>query len=155
MKRLVILFAIAIGLCNCQQTGTVYNEHQDLSPKLEWLKKDSRIFKVPITDNSIAYNLSLSFRYVNGLEYNVVKVKVTETSPSGVQTVNEYDLKVRNEKGDYIGEFAYEIWDSKHKVESSKKYTESGNFTYEIEHNMPMDPISSVMEIGLILEKAE
>jgi len=154
MKRLVIILAITIGLFNCQQKGKVYDEHQELSPKLEWLKTDSRKFKVPIIDNSIAYNLSLSFRYVDGLEYKTVKVKVTETSPSGVRIVKEYDLKVRNDKGDYIGELAYHIWDSKHIVETNKKYTESGNFTYEIEHNMPMDPLNSVMEIGLILEKA-
>ncbi|NOQ28374.1 MAG: hypothetical protein GQ564_23675 [Bacteroidales bacterium] len=153
MKRLITILIIALGLFACQPEGRIYMEYQELSPELEWLRKDAREFKVPIKDNSIAYNMSLSFRYVNGYEDQVLKVKVTETSPGGIETVKDYDLKVREENGDYIGEVAYEIWDSEHMVESNKKYKETGTYTYVIEHNMPKDPLNSVMEIGVILEK--
>ena len=155
MKRLLVILIIAISLFACQPEGRIYVEYQELSPELEWLKKDAREFKVPINDKSIAYNMSLSFRYVNGYEDQVVKVKVTETSPGGIEAVKEYDLKVREENGDYIGEVAYEIWDSEHMVESNKKYKETGSYTYVIEHNMPKDPLNSVMEIGVILEKVK
>jgi gliding motility-associated lipoprotein GldH len=155
MKRFLVTLIIAIGLFACQQEGRVFSEHKELSPKLEWLKKDAREFKVPVNDNSIAYNMSLSFRYLNGFENSAVKVKVTETSPAGVQVEKEYDLKVRDENGDYIGEFAYEIWDSEHSIETNKKYQETGTYTYVIEHNMPKDPLSKVMEIGIILDKAK
>ena len=53
---------------------------------VEWLKKDIREFKVPIIDNSIAYNMSLSFRYANGYQYQVAKVKV----PKQVQAVKKW-----------------------------------------------------------------
>ena len=155
MKRLITILLITAGLFACQPEGRIYVEYRELSPELEWLKKDAREFKVPIKDNSIAYNMSLSFRYIDGYEDQVVKVKVTETSPGGIENVKEYDLKLREENGDYIGEFAYEIWDSEHLVESNKKYNETGTYTYVIEHNMPKDPVNSVMEIGVILEKVE
>ena len=147
MIRLLTILALTIGLIACQQEGRIYEEHQELSPQVEWLKKDTREFKVPIKDDSLTYNMSLSFRYVSGFEHQIVYVKVTETSPSGKETVKEFDLKVRENNGDYIGDAGYDIWDSEHLVEPNKKYKETGTYTYVIEHNMPNDPLNLAMEI--------
>ena len=150
MRNTLIILALATGLVACQSEGRVYNEHQELSPKLEWLKKDSREFKVPIKDNSIAYNISLSFRYTTGYQYQTANVKVTETSPSGKVAVKEYELKVKEANGDYVGMQGLNIWDSEHLVEPNTKYEETGVYTYVIEQNTPVDPLDYVMEIGVI-----
>lgn len=155
MKQILSVFALFIAFTACQPEGRVYVKHQELSPNVEWLKKDVREFEVPIDDNNIPYNLSLSFRYANGYQYQVAKVKVTEISPSGKETEKEYDLKVRQDNGDYIGEAGYDIWDSEHLVEANKKYEEAGTYTYVIEHNMPNDPLNFAMEVGVIVDKAE
>ena len=155
MTRLVTIIAITIGLIACQSNGQVFEEHKELSPKLEWLKKDAREFQVPINDSGINYDLSLSFRYVTGYQYQSVNVKVTETSPSGNETVKEYELKVKDSKGDYIGDVAYDIWDSKHLIEPNKAYKETGIYSYRIEQNMADDPLDFVMEIGILLNKVK
>ncbi len=153
MKKILTAIVIATSLIACQPENRVFVEHQDLSPELEWLKKDTRTFSVPVSDNDLVYNLSLSFRYSNGYQYQTVKVRVSETSPSGVESIKEYDLKVREANGDYIGEPALDIWDSEHLVESKKKYAEVGTYTYVIEQITPNDPLNFAMEIGLILDK--
>jgi gliding motility-associated lipoprotein GldH len=155
MKKIILGFAITIGLMACEPDGRVYVEHQELSPELEWLKKDVRTFKVPVEGNAVAYNLSLSFRYATGYQYETAQVKVTETSPSGAETVAEYDLKVRAANGDYLGEAGLDIWDSEHLVESNKKYAEIGTYTYVIEQNTPVDPLNFAMEVGVVLDKAK
>ncbi len=155
MKQLVVIMTVMISLIACEPGNRVFSEHQDLSPKLEWLKQDVKEFKVPIEDNSLSYNLSLSFRYIVGYSSQYAKVKVTETSPSGIENVMEYDLKVVEDNGEYIGEMGFEIWDSEHLVESNKQYEETGIYTYVIEHNMPEDPMTSAMEIGVLLDKSE
>ncbi|NOQ73105.1 MAG: hypothetical protein GQ574_13955 [Crocinitomix sp.] len=154
MQKLVAILVILTSLMACQSENRVYSEHQELSPEVEWLKKDVRKFEVPIEDNSIAYDMSLSFRYATGYAYSTANVKVTETSPSGKETVNEYELKVVDANGDYIGEAGFDIWDSEHLVEADKKYEETGTYTYKIEQNTPIDPLSYAMEIGVILDKA-
>ncbi len=154
MRKLITILAITISLLACQSENRIYIEHQELSPEIEWLKKDVREFKVPIEDNSIAYNMSLTFRYVSGYQYQTVNVRVTETSPGGKEIVKEYELKVREANGDYIGEAGYDIWDSEHLVEPNKKYKETGTYTYVIEQNTPVDPLNFAMEIGVILDKA-
>ena len=154
MRSRIIGVAIT-SLIACQPEGRVYIEHQDLSPEVEWLKKDVREFEVPIDDNSTTYNMSLSFRYVNGYQYQVAKVQVTEIAPSGKEAVREYELKVRKDNGEYIGEAGYDIWDSEHLIEQNRKYEETGTYTYKITHVMPTDPLNLVMEIGVILDKAK
>ncbi len=155
MKIVLIVIAIATSLLACQPENRIYIEHQDLSPEVEWLKEDVRTFSVPIEDNNQTYNMSLSFRYANGYQYQIANVKVTETSPSGIESVNEYELKVREANVDYIGEAGYDIWDSEHVVEANKKYPEIGIYTYVIEQNTPVDPLSFAMEIGVILDKTK
>ena len=54
--------AIASILFACQPESRVFVDHQDLSPELEWLKKDVRIFEVLVSDNNQTFNLSLSCR---------------------------------------------------------------------------------------------
>lgn len=155
MKKIIAALVIGILLISCTPEGQIYNEHQDLSPEMTWKKKDSRKFEVAVEDISTNYEMSLSFRYAEGFPQKVMKVQVTETSPSGEIAEFEYDLKVREDNGDYIGEGSLDIWDSEHVVEKAKKYEEKGTYTYVIKHNMPQDPVQLVMEIGVILNKSK
>ena len=155
MNKLIAVLIVSLGFISCQPEGRVFSENKELSPQLEWLKKDAIEFKVPIDDVSSAYDMSLTFRFATGFQYKTAKVKVTETSPAGVEVVNEYELTVLGSNGEYIGEVSLDIWDSEHQVESTKKYSEKGTYTYKIEQNMPVDPLNYAMEIGLILDKAK
>ncbi len=155
MNKLFAMLILSIGFISCQPEGRVFSENQDLSPNLEWLKKDVLEFNVPIEDVNSAYDMSIAFRYATGYQFEIAKVKITETSPSGDEVVKEYELKVREDNGDYIGEPALDIWDSEHLIESDKKYSEKGTYTYKVEQNMPADPMNFAMEIGLILDKAK
>ncbi len=155
MIRVFVITLVALFLVACHPEGRVYVKHKALSPNIEWLKKDKREFKLPVKDNNTAYNFSIAFRYANGYQYQIAKVKVTETSPSGKETINEYSLKVRNDNGTYIGEPGFDIWDSEHLVEASKKFDEIGTYTYVVEHLMTKDPLHYAMEIGLVLDEIE
>lgn len=155
MKKIIALLILGILLISCSPEGQIYSEHQELSPEMTWLKKDSRKFEVAIKDVSVNYDMSLSFRFAEGFPQKVMKVEVKETSPSGKTSEFEYDLKVRKDNGDYIGEGSLDIWDSEHLVEKGKKYEEKGIYTYVIKHNMQQDPVQLAMEIGVILSKSK
>lgn len=153
MKKIAFTFLFGITLLNCGSKNKIYSKHKELSPQMEWLKKDVKTFDISIQNTEETYDLSLSFRYVEGFPYKSMKVNVIETSPAGKEISKEYNLKVRDESGEYIGEPALDIWDSQHLIESGKKYAEKGKYTYTIEHVMPKDPVQMVMEIGIILDK--
>ena len=152
MKTIINLAFIAIVFVGCQSKNRIYSENQELSPQMEWLKSDIKTFKVKIDDPSKSYKMSLAFRYAEGFSSKVLKVKVTEISPSKKEKTSEYDLKVIDENGEYIGEPGLDIWDSEHLVDQYKKYLEKGVYTYKIEHVMPSKVLNMAMEIGIILD---
>ncbi len=155
MNKLFTLLILSLILFSCQPEGRIFSENKELSAELQWLKEDVIKFQVPVDDFSSSYNMSLNFRYATGYQYDVLKVRVTEISPSGKELVDEYDLKIRDENGDYIGEAALDIWDSEHLIKEKMKFSEGGTYTYKIEHVMPKDPLHFAMEIGVILDKAK
>ena len=152
MKSIVSLAFVAIIFIGCQSKSRIYSENQELSPQMEWLKSDVKTFKVKIDDPKKSYKLSLAFRYAEGYSSKLLKVIVIEISPTKKEKVVKYDLKIINEKGEYIGEPGLDIWDSEHLVEQNKKYQEKGVYTYKIEHQMPSDVVNMAMEIGLIVD---
>ena len=152
MRNLLLVAIASVMMMSCDE-NRVFSEHQDLSPQLEWKKEDSRSFKVPIENTEIAYNLSVSFRYITGYQFKVLNVQITEISPSGKEVVKDYGLKIRNEAGEYLGEAGGDIWDSEHLIEPNKKYEEKGTYTYKLPHIMPQDPLNFGMDIGVILDK--
>ncbi len=152
MKKIIAIVAIVFILVSCKSKNRIFSENQELSPQMEWLKSDLKTFKVKIDDINQNYKLSLAFRYAEGFQSKTIKVKLTEISPSKKKTIKIYDLKVLNEKGEYIGEPGLDIWDSEHLVEKDKKYLEKGKYTYKIEHQMPSEVVNMAMEIGLILD---
>jgi gliding motility-associated lipoprotein GldH len=155
MKKIIKFSLLVFLILSCQPEGRIFYQNKDLSPNIEWLKKDSREFKIKVDDNSSLYDLGLMLRYVTGYQYDIAKVSVREISPSGKEVSYEYNLKIRDEKGKYIGNPGLDIWDSEHLVESGKKFGEKGTYTFILEHNMPKDPLHFVMEIGMFVDKSK
>lgn len=153
--RIYILSLISILLIACRSENRVYEKHLELSPNIEWLKKDIRTFEIPVNDTAPTYHFFLAFGFTNGYQFDHLKVKITEKSPSGKETQKEYTVKIKDENGNYIGDPGYDIWDSEHLIEANKKFHETGTYTYKIEHMMPKDPLHFAMEIGLILDKTQ
>lgn len=153
MKRISSVLVLLITLLACQPEGRVYEDHQKLSPDVEWKESDKREFIVPVDDIEKAYKMSLSFRYATGFQFHELKVKVKEIAPNGIERTYDYVLKIREENGDYIGDPGYDIWDLEHVVEPNKQYQEAGEYHYIIKHDMPQDPLYFAMEIGLILDE--
>ncbi len=152
MKSIFNLSIAAIIFIGCQSKSRIYSENQELSPQMEWVKSDVKTFKVKIDDPNKSYKMSLAFRYTEGFSSKVLKLKVTEIAPNKKKNVKIYNLKIVNEKGEYIGEPGLDIWDSEHLVEGHKKYSEKGEYIYKIEHQMPTKVLNMAMEIGMILD---
>ncbi len=153
MRILALSLGVIFLLNSCKPENRIYEKHKSLSPDVEWLKEDIKTFKVDVNDTSHAYEFNLAFRYANGYMWNEAKIIVKEITPSGKESTIPYSLVIREKNGDYIGEAGYDIWDSTHLVDANKSYKETGDYTYEISHDMPQDDFPFAMEIGLIIDK--
>lgn len=156
MKNLpALLLALTLFLTACTPSNVIYEEHKQLSPELEWKKADARTFDVEISDNSKAYDVKLAFRYATGFQFKNLKLNVIETTPSGETKTHAVTLTVINDKGDYIGEPGLDIWDSTHPFLNSVNFTQTGIYSYTIQHDMPQDALQMAMEVGLIVEAVQ
>jgi gliding motility-associated lipoprotein GldH len=153
MKKIIGTLAFLTSLLSCQPGNRIYSKNQDLSPQLTWSRKDVKTFVIPVEEIDQEHTLRIAFRYAEGFPYESMLIQVREIAPSGEETVSPYTLTVRNKKGEYIGEPGLDIWDSEHVVDTKKKYTEKGEYTYKIEQAMTLDPVQLVMEIGMILDR--
>lgn len=153
MKKLLII-PIAVALIGCNENRT-FVEHQELSPNLEWKSDKVLTFEVPIEDNSVNYDQSITFRYASGFPYNNLLIRVEETSPSGSVSEAEYEIKVVNDDMTYIGEPGLDIWDLEQVVVPNRKFDETGTYTYRVEHIMQNDPVQLAMELGMAFDKVQ
>ncbi|MCE2743183.1 MAG: hypothetical protein LW701_06420 [Fluviicola sp.] len=153
MKKIITLSILLTVLYSCQSKKVVFEENQQLSPGLEWLTKDIKTFKFDLKDTKATYKSTLLFRFTEGFQYKSFKVKVIEISPSNEEKSTIVNLKIINDNGEYIGEPALEIWDSKHVINDNLMYKEDGLYTYRIESLFPSKSLASAMEIGLRIEK--
>ena len=155
MRKTAAIVVMLICLVGCSIEGRDYAEYKELSPMEEWLKKDVIVFKVPIEKDNLEYNMSLAYRYVVGHSHEIVKVKITETTPSGKVESVEYDLNMLDENGYYKGDGSLGIIDTEHLILANKTFKEKGTYNYKIEHMMPNDPIKFAVEIGLVLDQGK
>jgi gliding motility-associated lipoprotein GldH len=153
MKKIAAIVVMSIFMVGCSPEGRDYSEYKELSPMEEWLKKDVIVFKVPIEKENQEYNMSLAYRYVVGHNHEIVKVKITETTPSGKVESVEHDLNMLDENGYYKGDGSLGIIDTEHLIVANKIFKEKGTYNYKIEHMMPNDPVEFAIEIGVILDK--
>jgi hypothetical protein len=76
-------------------------------------------------------------------------------SPSGEVIQKEYTLKIKDDEGNYIGEAGMDLWDSNHLADPQLNLHEIGEYTIKLTHNMAMNPLPYVMELGVIIDKNE
>lgn len=153
LKQLILVLSIAYLTFSCTPENRLYSERQELSPNLEWIGTDVKTFKVTTSQADLNYSLNLELRYVTGYPFKNLNIIAKFIAPSGTPFQKEYTLNIKNEKGEYIGEAGMDLWDSKHLVDSQLNLNEVGEYTIEFSHNMAMDPLPYVMELGIILDK--
>ena len=155
MKKLVALVLMSILLACSSSNKEVYSKYKDLSEGGKWVSTDEVFFKVNIDDVSSPYEMKFFFRCLEGFQYKNMNIKVTQISPSKIEEVKEYSLKVFGEEGEILGEELGSIYDSETVVETSKKFDESGVYIFKVESNMSVNVIKNALELGLAVTKSE
>lgn len=151
-NRILLIFGMITTLNSCQDSKTIYEEHQSFGDAYEWTKNDKKTFVIDVKENSHPVQMTLALRYASGYMYEKALLKITEIDPQGNKVSRDVDVQIRDEKGEFVGEKGYDIIDLEMVLDEKKVFPVFGKYTYEIEHTMPeIDPLIFVMEIGLIV----
>ena len=134
-------------------SNKVFEEHKELSANMTWPSNIAKHFDVLIEKEG-DYQMSLALRYVTGFPFKQIELSVAHSSETEKQTKKNYLITVANEEGDYLGDPGLDIWDLSQVVEKSI-HLSKGKHEFIISHNAPIEPLTHVMEVGLILDKAD
>jgi gliding motility-associated lipoprotein GldH len=153
MKHSLTFFTVLLLVTSCNH---VYKEYDKKSfPNYSWRSGQTITFKPKIDDTKKGYNLTLGIRHLYGFQLSSIMVTVKSISPSGRETSRDYEFKIKDPKGKYIGSCAGDLCDLETMVESNVRFDETGEYTYLVSHNLQLDRIPGVMEFGLIIDELD
>jgi gliding motility-associated lipoprotein GldH len=150
-KLLTLICIVFLTACN-----HVYKRYDKESfPTYSWKSSDGIIFKPKIEDISKSYSLIFGIRHLYGFQFESIKVTLRTITPSGKETEKQYEIKVKNPQGDYIARCGGDLCDLETVIDSQVKFDEPGEYTYFVTHNLPVESVPGVMEVGLIIDESE
>ena len=151
MRRL--LFIIPILLLTACNSGVIYKEYKDLSPNIVWKKSKKIEFEVPVEDTTTTYDMILTLRHITGFPWKEMRINMQMTTPSGIVSHKKYQIQVMDEDKNYVGSGSGDYWDIEQLMEKKIKFHEQGIYTFTATHDMPVEPVPFVMELGLIIKR--
>ncbi len=147
---LAIVFAVLVIGCN---ENRIYETHKSGFTNYRWDKTNVVEFKPQISNVEENYMVYVAIRHVYGFQLKSVKVRVEIKSPSGKTSSKLYELKVFKNSNEYISDCAGDYCDLEVLVEKDFKFEEPGEYVFSISHEMDVDPVPNLMQIGLIIDK--
>ncbi len=151
LKYVVLISAIAT-LTLINSCTTVYTNYQD-TDDLRWEKSDKKIFELNISEAG-NYDLYFGMRYATGFPYRYIPIKFTEKLPSGKEREKEVRFMIISKNKKYQGDPLGQIWDFEAPFSLHQKM-QKGEYSYTIEHTLLNETAPAVMEIGLVIKKAD
>lgn len=117
-----------------------------------WRKSEAKNFELEV-EKPISATGKMVLRYVEGYQFDNAMVKISYVSPSKQLNEATYQIKVKDQNGDYLGEPALEMWDVEYEIPNKFALTEAGTYQFKLEHVMPVDNLPFVLEVGFVLKK--
>lgn len=151
--NLVIGGALIMLLFSCN-SNVVYSKYETL-PESGWYAKNKLSYEVDITDASAYHNVFLTVRHADSYPYSNLFVFLTTTYPDGKTSVDTLECILANQKGEWQGDGAGEIWDNKIPLKQNLKFPQTGKYKFTFEQGMRTNPLPLIMDFGLIIEKSK
>ena len=154
MRKLIFFFTFA--LLSVLHTGCsdarFYKKYQDI-PKIQWKRDNVLKYEVDIQDSKPNYKLALALRYVTHIQIPEIKMVVDVVSPAGKKMQFNYAVRVKDDKGKYLGEVMGEMGDIESIVEPKFLFSETGKYQFLITQATDAVDFGGIQEVGLVLYK--
>jgi gliding motility-associated lipoprotein GldH len=132
----------------------VFEKYEKMSDN-KWVKTQSLAFEVPIEDTLSAYDIFLTVRHADYYPYANILITINQITPSSEERYKNFDLRLRNTDGSFIGDGSGDIWDTKILVYKKMSFNNKGTYKFVVENHMPYVETEGIMEIGFVVEKTK
>jgi gliding motility-associated lipoprotein GldH len=147
------IVALLFFLLSCN-SNVVFSKYHNFNNN-EWSLSEKAEFDLEIKDTQSLNNVSLMIRHGDTYPYNNIFLFVTSTYPDGKVTKDTMEVVMANDKGEWLGSGAGDIFDFKVPIKKNVRFPLAGKYHFTFEQGMRVDPLPMVMDFGFEIEKSK
>lgn len=118
-----------------------------------WTYADIKKIEVPITDTTSFCNVYLNLRHAGDYEWQNIYLRIKITSPSGDSSTSLVSFPLANPDGSWKGSGLGDILEVQIPFKEGIQFRELGNYQFELEQHMRVNPLLGIHDLGLRVEK--
>ncbi|MFD1258928.1 gliding motility lipoprotein GldH [Mucilaginibacter terrae] len=142
-------------ITGCTDPNRVIDENISITNH-NWSYGNKVKFNVDIEDPSTIYNLYLNIRVTSNYKYSNMFVLVYQSGGSVKKAVaTRYELKLASPTGEWLGKGSGSMYSYQIPFKTNYSFPAKSKYRFEIEQNMRDNPLHSVSDVGLRVEKAK
>jgi len=121
-------------------------------PSQGWEQRNSVVFRYNNQDTLSPFRLGLHFRHEGDYPYRNVHTLCDVSGPDGDSLVWKNDIALTDAEGRWLGQSSMgDLYAVTALIQDSIHFKRKGLYTFRIRQNMRIDPLPSVVEVGLVV----
>lgn len=159
MKHLIYVI-IFIGFISCNK-NVVFSEYKSIPEDKGWAVNNKIALEAELMDTISKHDVYINIRHADLYPYRNLFLYLHTKYPSGVLKTDTLECLLADEKGNWLGSGAGELWDHSIPFKRNTRFPMSGKYTFTFEQAMrygdqpAIDPLPFILDIGLTIEKSE
>lgn len=148
---LIVAMLFILSAC----TKNVVYSHYHTFKNNDWYVKEKAVFDVNITDITSLNDISLMVRHADSYPYSNLFLFVTTKYPNGKLLTDTMEVVLANQKGEWQGSGAGDIFDFKIPIKKNIRFPSAGSYQFTFEQAMRIDPLPLIIDFGFEIKKAK
>jgi len=151
MKNLLFCICIISFITSCDK-NRVYEKNIEVNDYVKgWNSQDKKSFEVELNDSTRLYNFYINVRHAEVYPFSNLWVMLSTKLPDGKIDSQRLEIPLADEAGNWYGDGMGDIWDYRFAL-TPFYIKQTGTYTISLAHDMRMDPLPGIMDIGVRIE---
>ncbi|MEE4115076.1 MAG: gliding motility lipoprotein GldH [Marinilabiliaceae bacterium] len=148
----LILVLLSLLASSCSDNSISFNEE---IPGGEWSRYNIPRFEAGISDTLNTYDILISLRNSYNYPYRNIFLFVKTVSPRGYSIKDTLEYQLADESGKWYGRGLGDIHNISLPYKSNVLFPDTGTYIFSIEQGMRQDKLEGIIDVGMIIRKAE
>jgi gliding motility-associated lipoprotein GldH len=150
--RWILILSVSFFFSACSESGLY--EKVDFMPDHAWSYTNQPEFSFEVKDTTSNYQVYFIIRHADAYEYNNIWIKLKSKLPGeSVEREDRFDVPLATDNK-WLGSGMDDLHD--HRVllyREPVRFSKTGSYTIKIAHDMRVEPLQHVFNVGLRVEK--
>jgi gliding motility-associated lipoprotein GldH len=153
MKNTFIIVVIsALLLLSACNKGVIFNDYTRIGETTGWARNVPIKFDIDIKDTNQLYDIYVNVRQATGYPYSNLFLQLKTNYPNKTIFADTLECILANERGEWLGDGAGDLWDNKILFKKNVKFHLLGAHTFTFTQGMRLDPLPLILDVGMTVE---